>query len=215
MGDAVLSGWSRFFLLIGILAGICSLGGGGTTVPPFKSFSWLTTSTTNVGIYGACKNDKINPYFFSIDKDYAQIQKQECSTVFDSGLKNVGPVGRLLPKDEVMVSGLFALGLVFSLISLVLLRRRNPLPATVFAFAGSLLEAVAFGLGTWLFYRNWTDLASGYDDRLGSVSADSNVRYGLGMYFGGASCLLLFTASSLSWSAIKDRRSEKFGSWDV
>ncbi|KAJ3270843.1 hypothetical protein HDV01_007392 [Terramyces sp. JEL0728] len=216
MGDAVLAGWSRFILLLGVLAGICSLGGGGTSIPPFKSFAWLTTSSTNVGIYGACKKSNINQNFFSINSNYAQLQKQDCSTLFDSGLEdNVGPIGRLLPKDEVMVTGLFALGLVFTIISFLILRRRNPLPATVFLFAGSLLEAVAFALGTWLFYRNWADLSKGHDDRLGSVSADSNVHYGIGMYLGGASTLLGFTAGSLSWSAIKDRRAEKFGSWDV
>ncbi|KAI8901711.1 hypothetical protein BC833DRAFT_576377 [Globomyces pollinis-pini] len=214
MSVSVSVGWARFFFFIGTLTSIVSLGGGGLVLPPFKTFPWLITSSSQVGIYGACPlQDTQLSSIITYSPDWQKIQST-CVTLFQSQ-NTATPVGRMLPRDEVMIAGLHGLALTLTIFSLLYLRKKNTLTSTVLSFSGFLLHGISTGLATWNFYKIRTDLANGLDRNTPILVADTNTRFGLGLYVAiGASVCLLF-GSALSWLSIRVRSSEKFGQWNA
>ena len=94
MGIKFLVNAARVCVILSTLASLVSLGGGGLVLPPFKSTSWLVTSSSHVGLYGGCLSQNLDSRFFSINSDWKELQVSDCANTF---IQSAGPasiVGR-------------------------------------------------------------------------------------------------------------------------
>ena len=73
---------SRILLLLASLASIGSLGGGALVLPPFKSVPWFTTSNANIGLWGGCLKEGLNPDWYGVNSDWKELQALKCQSIF-------------------------------------------------------------------------------------------------------------------------------------
>jgi hypothetical protein len=167
---------SRTFLFLAVITNLLAISGGGSILPPFKTFAYFKTSSAIVGIYGTCPMN-FDPTFHALDSNWQELQG-ECKTMFTTF--DSSPA-RLSPRDEIMISGLHLLGLLFTLIALGTYRKRNTISGTLFSFAATIVQAIGVGLA---LYQFWTFQDQG--------------QFGYGMYADCATVLFLLIASVIS-----------------
>ena len=81
--------WSRFFLILALIASILSLGGGGVLLVPFKSIPWLKTETTSFALYGSCPAEVIGDNWLYQDQSWV-VNQEKCSLVFSNPNSETG-----------------------------------------------------------------------------------------------------------------------------
>jgi hypothetical protein len=167
---------SRTFLVLAVLTNLLAISGGGSILPPFKTFAYFKTSTSIVGIYGTCPTN-FDPTFYALDSNWKDLQSQ-CKTMFTTF--ESGPA-RLSPRDEIMISGLHLLALLFTFIALATYRKRNTISGTLFSFAATIVQAIGVGLALYQFWQ--------FQDQ---------GQFGFGMYADCATVVLLLIASVIS-----------------
>jgi hypothetical protein len=180
---------SRTLLVLAILANLLAMSGGGSVLPPFKTFPFFTTPTSIAGIYGTCPMN-FDQTFHTLDSDWKELQDQ-CQTMFTNFDSTAI---RLLPRDEIMISGLHIMSFLLATIALLSFNKRNTTGGTVFAVSATTVQAIAVGLAIWHFWE--------YQDQ---------GKYGLGMYVDCASVGLLLLASLISWPS----KREHFEKWNA
>jgi hypothetical protein len=110
----------------------------------------------------------------------------------------------VIPRDEIMISGIHALAILLSLTALLTLRERTPTTGTILSLASFVLQGLSFSLGTYQFYQIWGNLANGLYVGV-SMTPDFEAHFGIGLYLSGGAVVCIFLASMLGWAATRSR----------
>ena len=72
---------SKVLLVLIALGTVLTSIGGGMTLPPFKTLPWIQTTSSVVGITGACPRGASQANFFAFDSNWQFLQLQ-CKSLF-------------------------------------------------------------------------------------------------------------------------------------